>query len=243
MLIRKRKNKVEVEIILLTYNNISATKLSLSSIFQNTYINFGLIIIDNGSTDGTTAFLKNLPEKYNNITIFLNDKNLGCIRGRNFGYEIIKSLPNYPDYIIFLDNDQLVQKDWMKSYLKMIEKYDLIGIEAWQMKEDFYPLKKVISFSDYFNYVGGGGMLIKTKVIKEIGLFDEQFNPMYFEDPDLIFRVYQNNYKIGWNYHPVISHQPHQLLNSERRIWFNNSWKKFKKKWKKFPLPIFNNSI
>jgi GT2 family glycosyltransferase len=137
----------------------------------------------------------------------------------------------------------MVQENWLQNHLEMMEKYklDLIGVESWKMSENprFYPFKKCKNYNEEFNYVGAGGAMIKNEIIKNIGLFDEQFFPAFFEDPDLIFRAYNAGYKIGWNYNNIVEHLPHKLLTSENRQYFMNSWKKFQKKWKDYKMPVF----
>ena len=262
--IKQQKNKTEIDIIVLTYNNITATKNFITYLYKNTRKNFGLILLDNNSTDDTRSYLFDIAKKYNNITLLFSDTNLGIIDGRNVAYYYSQYFDNKAPYIIFLDNDQFVQKDWLESYFNFISQgYDVIGIEAWQLRNDFYPIRKITSINYIFNYVGCGGIFIDNKVINNIGMisdayinyidniqkdfkypFDPQFNPFYFEDPDFSFRAFFAGYKIGWNNKKVIYHKPHQLLpTQERRVGFLGSWSKFSKKWADKPLPILKNNI
>jgi len=73
-------------------------------------------------------------------------------------------------------------------------------------------------------------------------MFDERFNPSYFEDPDFNLKSYNAGYKIGWNEHAKIVHFPHQTLgvlpSQEKAKRFGNSIKKFREKWKGYSMPI-----
>jgi len=244
MLIKKRKIEVKTEIIVLTHNNIKVTKQFIELIYKNTK-DFGLVIADNFSTDGTREYLKSL--SYKNFSLSFHNKNEGIVRGRNLAYSTSLQISSnkYSEYVVFLDNDQFVKKDWLDSYLLLADKgYDVIGKEAWQMKKDFYPFRRIQSLNENFNYVGCGGMMIKNEVIKYMGLFDERFSPFYFEDPDFCFRSDFGGFRIGWNSANVIDHQKHNLtLSGERRKGFMKSWKKFKEKWKDYKMPIFNMRI
>ncbi len=239
MLIKKRKVETETEIIVLTYNKLETTKKFISLLYENTPQNFGLIIVDNNSTDKTREYLKGLD--YLNLSLVFNDKNAGIVAGRNLGYLASRNLINSSSYFVFLDNDQFVRKNWLNSYFLLINKgYDVIGVEAWQMRKDFYPFRRIKSTSENFNYIGCGGKMIKDEVIDKIGLFDERFF-IYFEDPDYSFRCNDSGYKLGWNNFPAIDHQKHNLrLDGERKKYFMESWKKFGEKWKNHKLPIFN---
>lgn len=230
-ILQKKTDTINTHIIVLTYNKLETNKLFFNNLFKYTN-DFHLTIFDNGSTDGTKDFLKDLYDKKNNITLINSDCNTGIIEGRNKSYYLSKIECKY---IIFLDNDQIVQEKWLDSHLDYMlsNNLDLVGVEAWQMRSTCYPYKK-INNKDFFHYVGCGGMLIKKEVIETIGLFDKRFNPMYFEDPDFNWRAYQSGFKIGWNPNSLIKHIPHKLLSCDyRKKCFNDSLKKIQQKWKK----------
>ena len=80
---------------------------------------------------------------------------------------------------------------------------------------------------------------MRTTVYKDIGLFDERFNPAYFEDPDFCFRAIQAGYKLGWKPNCPIDHLAHQTFDQQhlfnKSAQFVKSWKLFREKW----LPFF----
>jgi len=225
-----------IDIIVLTHNNLKNNRLCIESIYKHTD-EFNLIIVDNNSTDGTVEYLKEL--KQDNLTLFLSQKNVGCVNGRNFAYTLSKD----SEYICFLDNDQFVLSDWVESYMSYIDKgYDIVGFEGWKMREDFKPYRRV-EVGERYNYVGAGGMFLKRLIIKDIGLFDPDFNPMYFEDPNFCWRAYETGYRICWNEKRRVYHQSHKLLDYERKKYFMRSWSIFKKKWKDYEMPSFSNPV
>lgn len=225
-----------LNVIILTYNNLDATKKCFENLYKYTN-NFNLVVVDNNSTDDTKLFLENMDNDL--IDVHLEENN-GVILGRNIGHSISRSV--YPDaeYTCFLDNDQFVQAGWQESHMEFMNKgYAVVGCEGWLMGDDFYPVKKAEDEKDLFSYVGCGGMMFKNSVIDKIGLFDERFSPMFYEDPDLCFRVCGLGEIIAWNYNKIIEHQPHKLLDAERKVYFNNSWKQFQEKWKGNRRPVF----
>jgi GT2 family glycosyltransferase len=191
-------------------------------------------MIDNASTDDTQQFLKLSLSAKDNVTLFLLDTNLGIIDGRNLGWK--HSLENSGARLMFLDNDQIVHKDWLGSFIAMLDQgYDIVGTEAWMMSKSFVPIRKIRSLNQNFSYVGCGGMIMSNEVKKMFRGFDSQFSPCYFEDPDLIFSAIEKGFKIGWNIAAGISHLEHSTLgkmdNTDRRNKFIASYIKFRKKW------------
>ena len=238
-------NKYPIDLVVLSQNNISTSKKFLTYLYNNTPLGeIHLIWVDNGSDDGTVDFLKKISVIRDDISLLLEDNNLGVIGGRNRGYEFAKNRKQRGEFLMFLDNDQYVQKDWLQQHYDFLHKggYDLVGIEAWQMNNLFMPVKKINKKDRYYNYVGCGGMLMKNKVPDDIGMFDERFNPAYFEDPDFNIQSYNAGYKIGWNEHAKIVHFPHQTLGAlpsqEKAKRFGNSIRKFREKWKGHSMPI-----
>jgi len=233
-----------VDLIVLSYNGLSVTKKFLDLLYSNTnFKDFHLIMIDNGSSDDTPDMLKGMCDKSDNFSLVLNSKNLGVIRGRNLGFFLSNKQANKSKHIMFLDNDQYVQKGWLENHLEVLDKgYDIVGVEAWQMNKRFMPLKNISDRREHFSYVGCGGMLMKRFVAETVGSFDTIFNPAYFEDPDYNFRCHLKGYNIAWNYKAKIVHFPHQTLgkvaHESKAKQFTNSLIKFRAKWKTMKLPI-----
>lgn len=242
----KRCNKQsDLEILLLTFNNISNTKKCINSLLNNTK-NFKITILDNGSSDGTRQYLKDISMNSDNISLFLAPKNFGIVKGRNTLFDFSDTLSSLSRYICFLDNDQFVKEGWSESYLDLLSSgFDIVGAEGWKMRSDFYPDHKVLNSSDEFNYVGCGGMMMERGDRKKVGRFDEIFNPYYFEDPDYCFRAFEKNMKICWDPQCRVIHKPHKLLGDkhERLNAFRVSFKIFQDKWNGSPIPKLSNKL
>jgi len=229
---------MNIHIIILTYNCLNKIKQCIGSLYKNTSHDFKLFIIENGSKDGTKEYVQSI--KKNNLFFLIQEKNIGIIKGRNIGYKFSQEIEK-SDLTFFLDADQIVLPKWLDSYLEIMKKFDIVGVEAWQIRyPDFYPIKKITDPTETFSYVGGGGMMIKSDVFEKLGKFDEDYNFMYFEDPSLCLLANQNGYKIGWNYNHVIIHN-HEgpLLNKKNKQYFIKNWKKFQKKWNNSNIPEF----
>lgn len=231
-----------VDLILLSYNGLDTTKAFLDRFYKHTDISkVRLIWVENGSTDGTKEFLKELIDSEDNFVYSDGEDNLGVIGGRNHGYKVSTYLSEtfFPaKYIMMLDNDQFVQPDWLEDHVGFLEQknLDFIGVEAWIMNAGYLPVKKLERPGGVFHYVGCGGSLFKKEIPDSIGMYDDQFNPAYFEDPDFCFRALDAGYKVGWNSGAKITHLPHQTLGKlnqkDKNDRFINSMRKFRQKWK-----------
>lgn len=163
-------------IIVLTWNNLAINKRFVNAIEKYTN-NYELIVVDNGSTDGTIEYLESLG---NRILLIKNGKNVGISKGRNIGL----NHASY-DYLICLDNDQIVKEGWLKAlHEEMANENDFVGVEAWEVNANHMPIKRHLEKRPgiKIDYVGAGGCLMKRSVLEDIGIYDERFSPAYFED-------------------------------------------------------------
>lgn len=223
-------------IIVLNYNGLKITEKFINQLYLNTE-NFDLIMIDNGSTDGSVDYLSGIAEQKDNFKLICNKDNVGVIRGRNQGWDFFCSDGKAgSDYIIFLDNDQFVEKGWLQQHHEALSKSgaDIVGAEAWLMNSMFMPVKHCKHSSAKWTYIGAGGMMMHKSVPEKIGMFDERFGKAFFEDPDVCFRAIDHGYKLYWNYRVKIVHLAHQTLgkNPKKMEIFKKSMLEFQQKWK-----------
>ena len=192
-------------IIILCFNQIIYTQKCLQSIDKYTSVPYELILVDNGSTDGTQAFLKAYSKKHTACTIILNESNRGFAGGNNQGIAAAKG-----DYILLLNNDVIVTSDWLKRLIAHIESDSNIGMAGpvsnsvsgpQQVEHVTYGqnINKMQQFArNYSKYnVGrtqeilrlvGFCLLIKRQVLDIIGGLDENYGNGNYEDDDLCLR-------------------------------------------------------
>lgn len=93
-----------ITLIIPVHNVQSYLKKCLNSVVSQTYTNLNIIIIDDGSTDGSGKICDTFADKYPNITVF-HAENKGLSAARNYGLDHINP---ETEYVAFLDSD-----DWM----------------------------------------------------------------------------------------------------------------------------------
>lgn len=233
-------------IIILTYNQLKYTILCLDSLLEYTDLPYELILIDNGSTDGTLEYLKS----FENAKIISNQTNLGFSKGVNQGIRVAEG-----DYILLLNNDTIVAKNWLSNQLNCLNNQPEIGIvgprsnyaggEQGGIIGDFNTIDKIIEFSNCFNQpdpgkwfetyvIVGFCMLIKREVISDIGLFDEDFLYGMGEDNDYCQRALIKGYKLYCAGDTFVYHFGSQTFkgnNLDLNRIFNENRERFLKKW------------
>jgi len=199
----------KLSIIIVNWNGKEYLKICLASIFNQSYKNFEVIFVDNGSTDNSISFVKdNFPE----VKIIMLDKNYGFVKGNNVGIKYALEKYN-SDYVLLLNNDtKIVQRDFLKRLIEVAENDEEIGILGCKL---IYPggkiqhlgtkitrfrwvyLQKEISQEPYeVDSIMGAVFLIKNSVIERIGLLDEGFSPFLHEETDYCIRAKRARYLI-----------------------------------------------
>lgn len=190
---------MKLSIITLTLNNLSYTKKFVESLFKYTK-DFELIIVDNGSTDGTVDYLKSLK----GIKLILNESNVGFSKGNNQALEVADG-----EYIGFLNNDILLYPNWFEEIEKVFQKENAAfvsprhinpHIDSTDEKHYIEFFKKNFKYKTVyeknFDECVFSCVITKREVINKIGVFDEKYSPAFFEDNDYKYRAILAGYGI-----------------------------------------------
>jgi GT2 family glycosyltransferase len=210
-----------ISIIIPVHNQFKYTYHCVSSILNdNSILPYEIIIADDLSTDNT----KIIESYIKNIIIIHNDKKynflLNCNRASRFASG---------KYIIFLNNDTKVNKEWLISLFNLIESDEKIGMVGSKL---IYPnglLQEAggIVFNDgscsnfgrgcnpdlpeynyvkEVDYISGASIIVRKSLWDNIGGFDERFSPAYYEDTDLAFELRKLGYKVVYQPKSVVIH-------------------------------------
>ncbi|MDQ3098177.1 MAG: glycosyltransferase family 2 protein [bacterium] len=196
----------EIIAIVPTYNQKKFLIEGIESLLLQTFPIQRIIIIDNGSTDGTVEELKSKYNSNQKIQIIALPVNTGVVGGRNEG---IKQAGNY-DYLLFFDHDMVAEPHMLEELLKTAESSENIGIVTpkiyyWENKKTIWSAGTDINLTTGQNLFRGGEdkgqyekveqvgiapavLLTKKKVIETVGIFETIYYHSY-EDTDYCFRV------------------------------------------------------
>lgn len=132
----------KISIIVPVYNSKKYIKECLDSIINQTYRNFEVIVIDDGSTDNSSLIIEDYANKNENIQC-IHKKNEGVSVARNMGIDIAKG-----EYIVFVDSDDCISKYYIECLVYLIKNSDMGIIKC---TADFKQLEKSIINKNYRN--------------------------------------------------------------------------------------------
>ena len=181
---------------------------------------YEIIIANDCSTDLTIQ----LGDVVKGINIINNTDNLRFLLNCNNAAKYAKG-----EYILFLNNDTQVQQNWLQPLVDLMKKDTTIGMvgskliyadgylqeaggilwddaSAWNYGNRQNPNDSEFNFVHEVDYISGAAIMIRTKLWKEIGGFDERFVPAYCEDSDLAFEVRKHGYKVVYQPKSVVVH-------------------------------------
>jgi len=219
-----------VVVLLLTYNGKKLLQDSIPTYLKNNYSNFKVVVIDNGSSNGTKDFVKShFPE----VDLIRLDKNRGYSGGFNFGLQYSTKDLN-ADFVLVSNDDVIADKNLISQLVEVANTNNQIGFVTG--KVFFYNsdsegniLQTVGKMSDSYSIVGnhiGGGeldegqfdkvverdfiddvyMLVRSDLIDKTGGYDEDFF-MQYEESDWQIRSKKLGYKIYFTPHAKLWHK------------------------------------
>lgn len=215
-----------VAIVLLNWNGKAVTLECLKSLRKVTYKRKRIILVDNGSTDGSVAAIR---KAFPGVELLEMDQNLGFARGANTGMR--HALQRGADLVMLLNNDTVVDPTFLTFMVDTLLSDNSIGMVS--PKIYYYAEPELIWFaggtvsmwSGTLRHVGireydrgqydtvreiphacGCCLLARRNVIEHIGLLDESFY-LYTEDADWVMRARNAGYRVFYEPRAKIWHK------------------------------------
>jgi GT2 family glycosyltransferase len=209
-------NLPEVTVIVLNWNGLEDTLACLDSLCQLDYPSYQVVVVDNGSQDGSPDVIR---DTHPDVLVLEAGENLGYVGGNNLGLDYACSRESA--YALLLNNDTLVAPDFMVKMVEFAETDQRIGIvgptiyyaeamdKIWSAggKLDRRTGLTLLDGMDEIDrgqfgesprqvdFVTGCALMAKIAVINEVGKLDSRFFA-YFEENEWCLRVVQAGYKI-----------------------------------------------
>ena len=216
-----------VFLVILNWNGWSDTVECVESCRKLTYPNFRILIVDNGSTDGSEAILR---ERFPDIEFIQTGANLGFAGGNNAG--IRRALELGAEYVWLLNNDTVVDAESLSALVRVAEGDTGIGMVG--SKIVYYDNPRLIWFAgavldptkphrphhrglreedrgqydttEETGYVTGCSLLARREMIEQVGLLEEELF-LYFEDVDWSARDRRAGWRLMYAPASVVRHK------------------------------------
>lgn len=202
-----------IYIIIPVFNRWNYTFGCLSSFNIQTDQKFRLVVVDHGSTDGTSELIK---QQFPDVVLLKGDESMWWSAATNLG--IRYAIKAGADFVLTLNNDTIATNNYISSLydaIALAPENSLIGSAAineetgeltylgekieWFTSSIFYNLKSLKAIPKQqlieVSHFPGRGLLIPKRVIEDIGLFDEKCFPHYMADYDFTMRALKSGYR------------------------------------------------
>lgn len=214
-----KRNIPSVYIVTPVFNHIEHTLKFLRSVYKNSYSNFKVVIVDDGSTDGTKEKIK---QDFPQTVVLSGDGNLWWSKATNKGVKY--ALDQKADYILTVNNDVEVKNNWIAQLVQSakLNPKSLVGTmiyfandrkRIWYFGADFdIPSGELFHKEDkpkpneirQSRWLTGMGALVPAQTYKDIGYYDAETFPQYFADADFSLRAAQKGYQLLVNSNAVL---------------------------------------
>ncbi len=198
-----------VSVIVLNHNGLEMLHECLASLAVTAYPSYDVVVVDNGSTDGSCAMIE---EEFPHVSVVKLRENLGYAKGNNMGI-----LHSHSKYVVLLNNDTIVTPEWLSELMSEAEKNEQ---RFYQPKILFAGTKRINSAGNFIHlfgfafpngigeldvgqhnskcevsYASGACVLVSRKLIERIGLLDESDLFSFYEDVNWGWRGLMLGYK------------------------------------------------
>lgn len=211
----------QVQVIVVNWNGRAFLEECLQSLRKQTYRSFTVTVVDNGSTDGSPAWVA---AHYPEIRVLALKENRGFAGANNCALRDLTA-----PYVALLNNDAVADPCWLESLVDALERTQEAGFTASRMLDQSRP-DVIDRCGDGYTWAGAGllrgrgkpsgaydrrewvfgacagAALYRTAIFKEVGLFDEDFFLLY-EDVDLSFRSQLRGYRCLYVPEAVVHHR------------------------------------
>ncbi len=223
------KEKPIVSVVILTWNGAAYIKACLTALLAQEHPQYEVIVVDNGSSDGTPDLVA---KEFPVVKLIRNRCNLGFSAGNNIGLRAATG-----DVLVLLNQDTQVHPNWL-AVLALTFEEPMVGIVGSKL---LYPDGTVQHAGGYLygprgltmhvgrhaeangqfdqladaDFVTGAALAISRETLAQVGLLDEGFKPAYYEDIDWCYRVRSAGRRVLYQPQAMVTH--HESTSTDAR--------------------------
>lgn len=222
-------------IIVINWNGAAFLERCLQALLDQTSLQDEIMVVDNDSTDNSVELVRS---HFAGVKLYCNERNLGYAGGANVGLRAAQG-----EMLILLNPDVQVHTGWL-SALKEVLGDKRVGVAGCKL---YYPGNEIIqhaggiinfplALADHYgyrqrdagqwdqerevDYVTGAALALRRDLLDEVGLFDEEFAPAYYEESDFCFRVREAGYQVLYVPRATATHHEHAALGEQSDRYF-----------------------
>ncbi|MCL7453832.1 MAG: glycosyltransferase family 2 protein [Anaerolineae bacterium] len=219
---------MEVSVIVLTWNGGSFIEPCLRAVLAQEPPPSEVIVVDNGSTDGTPDLVA---ERFPAVRLIRNSRNLGFSAGNNIGLRAASG-----ELLVLLNDDTQVHPGFLSALARAFDD-PAVGMAGTKL---LYPDGTIQHAGGYLygprgetehrgrhspsdghfdevyepEFVTGAALAIHRRALQQIGLLDEGFSPIYYEDVDWCYRARAAGWRVVFVPQAVVTH--HESATADR---------------------------
>lgn len=206
------KKAVRASIIIPVFNNLDYTFQCLKALMREIDLQTDEVIIVNNASQDDTEFVLSRMKGF--VHLINNSENMGFVHACNQGASVARG-----KYLIFLNNDTMVQSGWLSNLVETVERDSAIGAvgsmliypngrlqeaggiiwidgSGWNYGRGESREDRRFKFAREVDYCSGASLLVRKEIFDCLGGFDERYAPAYYEDADLCFGVRSLGFKV-----------------------------------------------
>lgn len=238
-----------VAIVVLNWNGWRDTLACIASLKKLSYPNVELIVVDNGSSDGSQNQIEaHVP----GLKVLQTGSNLGFGGGCNAG--IRQALAQGADYVWLINSDATVSAGALTEMVRLADGQSLLGAVGSVVYEVDEPDRIQLWGGGQVNlwtgvsrhqvspgqldFVSGASILLRREAVEQVGLFEDQIFFMYWEDSDFGFRLRQAGWRLGVAENSRVWHKLSASLGQGSRqldVYFTQSGVRFLRRYSPVP--------
>ena len=194
-----------------TLGGWSVTREALEALAQHTSVPHEVVVVDNGSDDGTPDRIR---ADFPGVRLLENGRNLGFGPASNQGAAAARGR-----FVLFLNSDAIVQPGWLPPLLGVLDADPAVAAAAplflerngrvqecgsllWgdggtsAYGEGERPARSIVSFRRHVDYASAACLLVRRSAFNAVGGFDPAYLPAYGEDVELCLRLHERGHRI-----------------------------------------------
>lgn len=228
-----------VTVVMLSYNRKADVQEGVGEILSQDYPNLEIIVVDNGSADGTADMIRScFPQQ--DVKLIALKENIG-IAAYNIGFAEAQG-----KYIVILDDDSFPERNAIPRMVEEFERKPELGVVAFDVRNyyDYMETNTTGQLGEEFSGTqrnryqlafNGAGVGVRKKCLQKVGGYPEEFF-LYWNEQDLSIRILNTGYKIQWFTDIISLHKFSPTNRDSRRAPFFYTRNLYWLVWKYFPL-------